>query len=255
MPPVSSAAPRVSTVDDREFDHYDALADTWWDPTGPFWPLHRLNELRVHWIVDQLTALGMAEGAAAQPLAGLSVLDLGCGGGILAESLARLGGQVHGVDVVPRNIATAKHHSAASGLNVSYAVTSAEELAEAGRRYDLVCNMEVVEHVANLETFMACAGSLVRPGGAMFVATINRTLRAWLTAIIGAEYILRWLPRGTHRYRLLRRPEEVAHLLAASGLRQTAITGVRVNPLNRKFSFTDDVGVNYMLCAVKAVKP
>ncbi|MDJ0654702.1 MAG: bifunctional 2-polyprenyl-6-hydroxyphenol methylase/3-demethylubiquinol 3-O-methyltransferase UbiG [Xanthomonadales bacterium] len=239
-----------SSVDPREVAHYTALANTWWDPTGPFWPLHTLNRLRVEWILQQLTDAGLATGPGDSPLSGISVLDVGCGGGILAESMARFGARVHGIDVVERNIAIASSH-AAPELDLEYQQVTAEELAEQGRSYDVVLNMEVVEHVADLPGFMAACGQLVRPGGVTFVATINRTPLAWFTAIFGAEVVLRWLPRGTHRYGLLRRPEEITRELEKSSIEPRAWTGVRVNPITRRMSLTRSLAINYMLSAVR----
>lgn len=241
-PPLDSA-----TVDLREADNFDKLSGSWWDPTGPFWPLHRLNVLRMQWIVAQLRENAMATEDRQKPLSGLRVLDLGCGGGILSESLANLGAMVHGVDVVARNIESAKAHAAESRLAIRYTLETAEILAAEGNSYDLVFNMEVVEHVADFPVFMDASCRLVKPGGGMFVSTINRNVKSWLTAIVGAEYVLRWLPKGTHRYSLLRKPDEVRTLLEAGGLETTGATGVRVNPMTRLFSLTSSLDVNYMV--------
>lgn len=237
------------SVDPAEAAFYTRLADTWWDQDGPFWPLHRLNGLRTGFIRRQLCeALGrdMAERA---PLSGLEVLDIGCGGGILSEAIAALGATVHGVDVVERNIAVAREHARRRGNGVRYEVSSAEALREAGQRYDVVLNMEVVEHVADVQGFMDACAALVKPGGIMFVATINRTVRSFLFAIIGAEYVLRWLPRGTHRWRRFPTPRELEHRLNGAGLTVRDRRGVRVNPLTRSFSLCDSLAVNYMLVA------
>lgn len=240
-----------TSVDPQEVAHYTALADTWWDPTGPFWPLHRLNELRVIYIKDKLCQLFARNPHSQWPLAGLHVLDIGCGGGILSESMARLGAYVHGIDVVERNILIARHHSRQGELSIRYETITAETLAQQAIDYDVVLNMEVVEHVANLPGFMQACTQLVKPGGVLFVATINRTPLAWLTAIIGAEYILRWLPKGTHRWDRLRRPEELEALIDQGGLHVIERQGVRVNPLTRRMALTSFLGVNYMLVAVK----
>ncbi len=245
----ASQAAQAPSVDPREVAHYRRLAETWWDPTGPFWPLHRLNALRVPWIRTHACRHFSRDENAERPLAGLSVLDIGCGGGILSESLARLGARVHGIDVVDRNIAIASEHAADTSLNLRYELTSAEALAESGARYDLVLNMEVVEHVADLPGFMTAAARLLEPRGQMFVATINRTPLAWLFAIFGAEYVLRWMPKGTHRYGLLRKPDEVAALLARDGLEVGEQTGVRVDPFRKQLFLTRSLKVNYMLCA------
>ena len=242
-------AARAPSVDPREVAHYRRLAETWWDAAGPFWPLHRLNDLRVPWIQERACRHFERDPDADLPLRGLCVVDIGCGGGILSESMARLGATVHGIDVVDRNIVIAREHAGGSGLDVRYELTSAEALAETGARYDLVLNMEVVEHVADLPGFMAAACRLLSPRGQMFVATINRTPLAWLFAIFGAEYVLRWLPRGTHRYHLLRKPREVAGLLMRDGLEIDDRTGVKVNPFRKTLHLTDSMLVNYMFSA------
>jgi 2-polyprenyl-6-hydroxyphenyl methylase/3-demethylubiquinone-9 3-methyltransferase len=231
--------------------HYASLAATWWDPAGPFWPLHRLNALRVQWICAQLAAASLTDASARRPLQGLRVLDVGCGGGILAEALARLGAEVHAIDVVPANIEVARLHAQAAELDIRYELTTVEALAAGQIQYDLVFDMEVVEHVADLRGFLRAGNALVRPGGGTFIATINRTPLAWLFAIVGAEYVLRWLPRGTHRYSMLRKPAEIAALLEADGLQVKARAGVRVNPVTRVFTLQERLSVNYMLYAEK----
>lgn len=247
----ASQAPQAPSVDPREVAHYRQFAATWWDPTGPFWPLHRLNGLRVPWIRERVCRHFDLDETLEQPLEGLSVVDIGCGGGILSESMARLGATVHGIDVVDRNIAIASDHAVAEGLDINYELITAEALAERGIRYDIVLNMEVVEHVADLPGFMAAACDLLRSRGLMFVATINRNPLAWFLAIFGAEYVLRWLPKGTHRYRLLRKPAEVGALLADDELQVLDRTGVKVNPLRKELSLTRSMLVNYMLSAAR----
>ena len=250
MSQTTTAAP-VASIDPREVEFYTGLADTWWDRKGPFWPLHRLNELRVQWIRDRLVEHFGRSPAAAAPLAGLRVLDVGCGGGILAESMARLGAAVTGIDVVEKNLAIARLHASRVGLDIRYELTTAEEMHARSERFDVVLNMEVVEHVADFPGFlMACRG-LVSGGGAMFVATINRTPLSWLFAIVGAEYVLGWLPKGTHRWSLFRRPQEIAELLERDGMTVQSETGVRVNPFNRHFSLQRNVAVNFMQFATR----
>jgi 2-polyprenyl-6-hydroxyphenyl methylase/3-demethylubiquinone-9 3-methyltransferase len=242
---------KQSSVDPQEAARYTALADTWWDPTGPFWPLHRLNELRVVYIREKLSQLFQRDPQTEHPLTGLRTLDIGCGGGILSESMAALGADVHGIDVVERNILIASHHSQQSGLPIHYQTVTAEALAEQGIQYDVVLNMEVVEHVANLAGFMAACTQLVRPGGVMFIATINRNLLSWITAIVGAEYVLRWLPRGTHQWRRFLKPRELEALFDNANMELIARQGVRVNPFTRRMALTDFLGINYMLVAIK----
>lgn len=248
----AAARESARNVDPREAAHYASLAETWWDPSGPFWPLHRLNAFRSDYLNSRLSALFGRDASTREPLDGLEVLDVGCGGGILSESIARLGGRVHGIDVVERNIAIAQHHATGSGLPVRYELTEAESLADTGARYDVVLNMEVVEHVPDPASLLAACSRMVRPGGALVVATINRTLRAWLFAIVGAEYVLRWLPRGTHRWSMFVTPEEVERAMAGAGLSMVDRTGVRVNPVTRGFSLTPSLAVNYMLVARRA---
>ncbi|AGA91939.1 ubiquinone biosynthesis O-methyltransferase [Thioflavicoccus mobilis 8321] len=236
----------ATSVDPDEVAYYERLADRWWDSDGPFWPLHRLNGFRVGYIRERLgSALGHHE-AGTQPLAGLRLLDIGCGGGILSESLARLGAEVVGIDVAPKNIRVASLHAERAGLAIDYRLVSAEELAASGATFDAVLNMEVIEHVEGLSGFLASCGRLVRPGGVMVVATINRTPLAYLMAILGAERILRWLPVGTHHYRKLVRPAEVVDGLGTDFEERHRI-GVRVNPFDRSFYYTRLLSVNYMM--------
>jgi len=242
----------IPSVDPREFENFDKLADTWWDKQGPFWPLHKLNALRVSWIVEQLRGASFATGSK-MPLQGLSVLDVGCGGGILSESLARLGAEVTGIDVVERNIAIAKAHAEQQKLEILYRSISVEALEQESRRYDVVFNMEVVEHVANLPVFMRSCNALVKENGATFVATINRNWLAWLVAVFGAEYVLGWLPKGTHRYQMLRKPSEIRNLLNSGGLSIVRGAGVRVNPFKKSMALTQSMAINYMLFAKRNV--
>ena len=240
-----------SSIDPKEVAHYEKLAQTWWDPVGPFWPLHRLNELRVTYLRDRFCDYFDRSPDADRPLDGLRILDVGCGGGILSESIARLGAQVTGIDVVERNLQIATLHARQASLPIEYRHTTAEAMADAGERFDVVLNMEVVEHVADLQGFMAACGALVAERGLMSVATINRNPLAGLVAIFGAEYILRWLPRGTHQYHKLRRPAEVEACLNRAGLAVIARTGVKVNPIRRSLHLTPFMGINYMLVAAR----
>ena len=245
---------KSASVDPREVDYYHQFAQLWWDKSGPFWPLHRLNKLRAGYIRARLCEHFDLDDRDEQPLKDLSILDVGCGGGILAESLANLGAKVTGVDVVERNIAIARHHAESNGFQIDYQLRTVEKLAESSSRFDVVLNMEVVEHVNDLEGFMTSSCSLLKPGGMMFVATINRTLIAWLVAIIGAEYILRWMPKGTHRLSMFRKPEEIRHLLAENALMVKDLVGVGVNPLSKQMFLTRLKSVNYMLTAVHALR-
>jgi 2-polyprenyl-6-hydroxyphenyl methylase/3-demethylubiquinone-9 3-methyltransferase len=238
------------SVDPAEVVFFQNLAARWWDKNGPFRPLHQLNELRSHWIVQQLELLNLA-GGGDQALAGLKVLDVGCGGGILSESLARLGAEVTGIDVVEKNIHTARTHAKQSGLNIGYLVSSPETLSQQGLRFDVVFSMEVVEHVANLDSYLSACHNLVCPNGAIFIATINRNPIAWLVAIVGAEYLLRMLPKGTHNYAMLRKPKELLSCLHRDHFETQSLVGVSVNPLRKSMSLSRWTLVNYMLCARK----
>ncbi|MGB5834531.1 MAG: bifunctional 2-polyprenyl-6-hydroxyphenol methylase/3-demethylubiquinol 3-O-methyltransferase UbiG [Thiohalocapsa sp.] len=243
MPAVHLSAP---DIDPSEIEYFDKLAHRWWDDQGPFWPLHQLNAFRLDYVREQLCRLFDRDPAGERPLAGLQILDIGCGGGILSESVARMGAQVTGTEVTEKNIRVSQIHADWSGLDIDYRLVTAEDLAASGETFDAVLNMEVVEHVERLPDFLASCARLVRPGGAMVLSTINRTPIAWLMAIVGAEYVLGWLPKGTHRYRKLVKPDELR-----SGLGEAYEllhrTGVRVNPFNRGFSFSRFEGVNYMM--------
>lgn len=241
-----------STIDQREVEFYSGLADTWWDREGPFWPLHKLNELRTAYILDHLCRYFDRDKAADQPLAGLRILDIGCGGGILSESMARFGAQVTGIDVVEKNTHIASLHAIQQQLDIRYSTETAASLASSGKVFDVVLNMEVVEHVADVDAFMQHCCELVSDTGVMFVATINRNLLSLLFAIIGAEYILRWLPRGTHRWTWFRKPAEIAEQLARGGLTVNDGAGVSANPFNRRLRITDSKKVNYMLFASRS---
>ena len=238
-----------STIDPGEVENFAKLAAEWWDPNGKFRPLHKFNPVRLAYIRDQVAARFGRDPLAARPLEGVRILDIGCGGGLLCEPMARLGATVVGVDPAERNIEVARLHAAESGLDIDYRVTTAEALADAGETFDVVLNMEVVEHVADFDLFVQRTGEMVKPGGQMFVATINRTLKALGLAIIGAEYVLRWLPRGTHRYEKLVRPQELEAALARVGLSVIDRTGVTYNPLADRWSRSKDMDVNYMLLA------
>jgi 2-polyprenyl-6-hydroxyphenyl methylase/3-demethylubiquinone-9 3-methyltransferase len=237
------------SVDRAEIEKFASMAEAWWDPAGMFRPLHRLNPVRVGFIRDRLAAHYERNIAHYQPLQGLSILDIGCGGGLLSEPLARLGADVTGIDAAERNIEIARAHAAASGIKVTYLPCPAEDLAARGAQFDAVLAMEIVEHVADLEAFLAAARALLKPDGLLFLATLNRTLKSFAFAIVGAEYILRWLPRGTHDWRRFLRPSELARHLRGNGLALRELTGVHYDPVSDSFSVHADCSVNYMAVA------
>ncbi|WP_019592617.1 bifunctional 2-polyprenyl-6-hydroxyphenol methylase/3-demethylubiquinol 3-O-methyltransferase UbiG [Thioalkalivibrio sp. ALRh] len=239
------------TVDPAEVERYRALAEMWWEPDGRHWPLHVLNGLRSDYIRDQLCHSLGRDAEAERPLDGLRILDIGCGGGLLSEAMARLGANVLGVDVVDRNIAAARLHATEQGLDIEYEVNTAEALAARGETFDVILNMEVVEHVADLPAFMASVNRMLRAGGHTFVATINRNPVSFVVAIVGAEYLFRILPRGTHQWKRFVTPRETRALLARDGLEPVAQTGVKVNPLSRRMWLSRSMSVNYMLLARK----
>lgn len=239
------------SLDPAEVEKFERMAVEWWDADGKFRPLHRLNPLRIGYVRDRMAAHFGRDPKAPKPLAGLTLLDIGCGGGLLAEPLARLGAAVVGIDPSEGNIRIARLHAAESGLAIDYRTTTAEALVEAGEVFDAVTALEVVEHVSDVPAFVAAAGALVKPRGVLFLATINRTAKAFALAILGAEYLLRWLPVGTHEYSRLVRPEELAAAIAAGGLSVAHETGVRYSPLADRWSLAADMDVNYMMTAEK----
>jgi len=240
-----------TTINADEIDKFTRMAEEWWDPKGKFRPIHKFNPVRLAYIRDHALSHFGRDGGVRRPFDGLSVLDIGCGGGLLSEPLARLGAKVTGADAAERNIAIARHHAEQSGLDIDYRATTAEALAEAGESFDIVLNMEVVEHVDNVPLYMKSCAALVKPGGLIFTATINRTLRALGLAIIGAEYVLRWLPRGTHAYEKFLTPDEIRALLTRNGLKIADQTGVVYHPLADEWRLSPDMGVNYMVLAEK----
>ena len=245
---------RRTTIDAGEVERFSAMAAEWWDPNGKFRPLHKFNPVRLAYIRDQVAAHFGRDPRAVKPFEGLRFLDIGCGGGLLCEPMARLGATVVGADASETNIEVAKLHAAEVGVTVDYRATTAEALADAGEQFDVVLNMEVVEHVADVDFFIGKCAQMVKPGGIMFVATINRTFKALGLAIVGAEYVLRWLPRGTHQYGKLVRPEELERALTESGMGITDRTGVTYNPLADRWSRSKDMDVNYMVLAEKTAQ-
>jgi 2-polyprenyl-6-hydroxyphenyl methylase/3-demethylubiquinone-9 3-methyltransferase len=242
-----------STVDEREVARFSMLANEWWDQHGKMAALHRLNPLRVAFIRDGACRHFGRDPKSLDCLSDLRFLDVGCGGGILAEPLARLGANVVGADPSSPNIEAAQQHAHAGELVIDYRVTTAEALADAGEVFDVVLAMEVVEHVADMAAFVRCCAAMVKPSGLMVAATINRTLKSFVFAIVGAEYVLRWLPRGTHQWSKFVTPHELEAALERSGLRVSEEAGVIYHPLADAWQLSQDMDVNYMLLGNRRV--
>ncbi len=241
------------TVNEDEVAFFARIADQWWDENGPFRPLHLLNPTRLAYIRAAINAHTGTSETSLKPFEGIRILDIGCGGGLLSEPLCRLGASVTGVDASERNIEVAKIHATRMGLTIDYRNTTAEALAEAGEQFDVVVNMEVVEHVADVPAYLAACRALVKPGGLMLMSTLNRTARSFIFAIVGAEYVLRWLPIGAHDWNKFLTPRELADALKTAGFTPEAPTGFVFNPLTGNWKLSDrDVAVNYAMGAVAA---
>ena len=239
-------------VDRDEVDRFAKLAGEWWDAKGPFRPLHQINPTRLTYIRDRLCAHFGRDAKAPPCLTGLAVLDIGCGGGLVAEPLTRLGADVTGIDPAAESIAAAKAHAEGASLEIAYEATTAEALADQGTSFDAVLLLEVVEHVPDVPAFLKRLAPLVKPGGVMILSTLNRTLKAYALAIVGAEFILRWLPVGTHQWDRFVTPGELKSALAGAGLTLTDTTGLVYDPLADEWSLSADTDVNYFATATKA---
>jgi 2-polyprenyl-6-hydroxyphenyl methylase/3-demethylubiquinone-9 3-methyltransferase len=237
------------TVDPQEVARFTALAEEWWRPDGRFRPIHRFNATQRDFIVDRISRHFGRDLSAERPLAGLRVVDIGCGAGLLCEPIAEKGADVLGIDASARNIAVARRHAEERGLPVRYRHCLAEHLLEAGEGFDVVLNTEVVEHVADQEAFIAQCSALVKPGGLTIVATLNRTLISFMFGIVAAERVLRWLPKGTHDWQRFVRPAELARMLQQSGLQTREVIGVTCNPITRNWRISRNSAINYMLLA------
>ena len=238
----------TTTIDDREVEKFQAMAAEWWDPQGKFKPLHMLNPCRLDYITAQIAGEFGRDLSSPAPFEGLRILDIGCGGGLLSEPMARLGATVVGVDAAARNIPVARAHAAQSGLEIDYRHTSAEALVEAGEAaFDAILNMEVVEHVADPLAYLTACGALMRPGGIMCCSTINRNPKSFAMAIVGAEWVMRWLPKGTHEWSKFITPDELFDLLRQAGLEPVDRTGFVFNPITWSWRLSDrDLSVNYV---------
>ena len=241
-----------STIDAAEVAKFEAMAAEWWDPTGKFKPLHEMNPCRLEYITRQIAAEFGRDLAKPEPFKGLRLLDIGCGGGLLSEPMARLGATVVGADVAARNIPVARIHAEQSGLQIDYRHTSAEALAEAGEQFDVVLNMEVVEHVADPLAYLTACQQLLKPGGLMVCSTLNRNAKSFAMAIVGAEWVMRWLPKGTHDWKKFITPDELFDLIRRAGLDPVDRKGMVFNPISWRWSLSErDLSVNYVTASVK----
>ncbi|WP_417718678.1 bifunctional 2-polyprenyl-6-hydroxyphenol methylase/3-demethylubiquinol 3-O-methyltransferase UbiG [Salipiger sp.] len=240
------------TVDPSEIAKFEAMSAEWWDPHGKFKPLHMMNPVRLDYITRQIAGEFDRPTGTGTPFEGLRILDIGCGGGLLCEPMARLGATVVGVDAAARNIPVAETHARQSGLGIDYRHTTAEALAEAGEHFDVVLNMEVVEHVADPLAYLTACAALLKPGGLHLCSTINRNAKSFAMAIVGAEYVMRWLPKGTHEWKKFITPDELFDLMTRAGLDPVDRKGYVFNPVSWSWSISDrDLSVNYVTAALK----
>ena len=238
-----------TTIDREELAQFEAQADTWWDMRGPFKPLHKMNPCRIRILKTYLCDHFGRNSSDKRPLEGLEILDIGCGGGILAEPLARLGAKLTGIDAGEKNINVAKNHAQTTGLSIEYHATTAEDFAQNGQKFDAVISLEVLEHLASIPTFVGACRDLLKPEGVLVLSTLNRTLKSFLGAIVAGEYILRWLPRGTHDWRKFLRPSELAAHLSSHDLEIKHLTGIVHRPLMGEWEETRSLDINYFAMA------
>lgn len=243
----------ISSIDPEEVEQFSRIAEEWWDPNGKFKPLHQINPLRIGFIRDHLVAHFKRDAKALSPLDELSLLDIGCGGGLICEPMARMGASVTGVDASEKNIKTACVHAEQGSLNIDYQATTAEAMAASGAQYDVVLALEIIEHVADPQSFITSCASLVKPGGLLVMTTINRTAKSYAFAIVGAEYVLRLLPRGTHQWRKFVTPEEMSRGMIREKLAVIDQQGMVLNPLRWEWQLSErDLAVNYLMVGAKA---
>ena len=243
---------KTGTIDPAEIAKFEAMAAEWWDPNGKFRPLHMMNPVRLDYITRQIAAEFGRDLTAERPFEGLRLLDIGCGGGLLSEPMARLGADVVGADAAERNIPVARVHAEQSGLTIDYRHTSAEALAAAGEQFDVVLNMEVVEHVADPQAYLTACHDLLKSGGLMLCSTINRNPKSFAMAIVGAEYVMRWLPKGTHEWSKFITPDELFKMIEIAGLRPVDRKGYVFNPISWGWLISDrDLSVNYVTASIR----
>ena len=244
--------PNENTIDNNEILKFQAMAAEWWDPDGKFKPLHMLNPCRLQYIVDQISLQFLLTKGAIKPFGGLRILDIGCGGGLLSEPMARLGAYVLGADAAERNIPIAQAHAEESNLKIDYRHTTAEDLVGSGDRFDIILNMEVIEHVANPSSYLSTCYELLNPNGLMICSTINRSLKSYVNAIIGAEYIMRWLPKGTHDWNKFITPPELSSLMESVGFKLIDKKGFTFNKYLWEWTIShQDLSINYVISSVK----
>lgn len=242
----------ISSIDAAEVAKFQAMAADWWDPHGKFRPLHQMNPCRLDYITRQIAQEFRRDLTGPQPFAGLRILDIGCGGGLLSEPMARLGATVLGADAAERNIPVAQLHAQAQGLEIDYRHTTAEALAEAGAAFDVVLNMEVIEHVADPQAFLNTCRALLAPGGLMICSTLNRNPKSFVMAIVGAEWVMRWLPKGTHDWSKFITPDELFTMIRSAGLDPADRKGMVFNPISQHWSLSDrDLSVNYVTASIR----
>ena len=243
---------KASTIDPAEIEKFQAMAAEWWDPSGKFKPLHMLNPCRLDYIASQIAAEFDRDLSMRAPFSGLRILDIGCGGGLLSEPMARLGAEVVGVDAAERNVPVASLHADEQGLSIDFRHATAEDLVAEGETFDAVLNMEVIEHVSDPGAFLAACHDLLKPGGLMTCSTINRTAKSFALAIVGAEYVMRWLPAGTHQWSRFITPDELFGLLRQAGLEPVDRTGFVFDPLGWRWRLSDrDLSVNYVTTSLR----
>ena len=240
----------MTTINKAEIQKFSNLADEWWDVKGKFKPLHMFNPIRIEYIVEKIARHFDGNKKLSHPLNGLKILDIGCGGGLISEPMARLGAIVTGIDASEKNIKVAKTHCIKSNLKIDYKHKSPEQLKDY-ETYDIILNLEIVEHVDNIELYLKSCNNLLKSGGLMFTATLNRTLTSYIKAIIGAEYLLRWLPIGTHDWNKFIKPEELEKILLDQKFKTVDLSGLVFNPISSKWRRSSNLSVNYIVCSSK----
>ena len=240
----------MTSINKKEIDKFSKMADEWWDPEGKFKPLHKFNPIRISYIKDNIIKSLKLKNKVNKPLEKVRILDIGCGGGLLSEPMSRLGAEVVGIDASDKNINVAKIHAKKNDLNIKYFCSSPENL-NINTKFDVILNMEIVEHVENIDFFLKSSSKLLKKNGIMFVATLNKTLKSYLFAIIGAEYILRWLPIGTHEWEKFVKPEDLVDVLKKYNLKLENLDGMKFNILNSEWCLSSDKSVNYISKFIK----